>query len=301
MKLFFTKKVLVIITVLSLVLAMGAGVYADSALKQISAYQNSALSITVNGKAIDISSPDGPLYPIVYAGHSYVPAKSLAEALGAKVDWNARTQTVEVVTQNVYLDPFMGEPTKDVTVPSATPNVTADHMPVKPARPTGGEGNPGEKVRVINYLNADFNKEEQGAKVKVEAMVLLRAYAKALTTEDTNNLDKVINALVIEKSSDNGLLGKEYTRNNIHEQLKATIAAGSAKAVADDILKISDDTVKSTDIVKSDTSVIFSYKMQRHSHQGLDTSVGTTNITATVTFTFTKVNDKYLLNTLNIL
>jgi hypothetical protein len=132
MKSFFTKKVLIIISGLSLLLAMGAIVYADSALKKIAAYQNSALHVTVNGKEMDMASADGPIYPLVYEGHSYVPAKALAEALGASINWNPQTQTVEV-TQSVYEDKNAGDPTKDVSIPL---NLNQEMILIKPNRKT---------------------------------------------------------------------------------------------------------------------------------------------------------------------
>lgn len=89
------------------------GVYADSALKQITAYQNSDIKVTVNGSAVDLSSAEGTMYPIVYDGHSYVSAKAVAEALGASVKWNSDTQTVEITGNSGVPSSSVGIPDKD--------------------------------------------------------------------------------------------------------------------------------------------------------------------------------------------
>jgi hypothetical protein len=289
MKSFFTKKVMVLITVFSVLLAMGTGVYADSVLKKITAYQNSELHVSVNGKNIDISSSDGPLYPLVYAGHSYVSAKALAEALGATVNWNDATQTVEV-TSNVYEDRSAGKPTKDNTIipkPSAAPS---DGNNGKPQTGQTGEGAGGSPARITNILSAGFNEQEQGAKIKAHALLFLKVYAKALTTEDTTNLDKVIEGLVFEKSNDNGLKGKDYSKGLLHEKIK--LVTGDQTVFADNILKLTESTLESVDVIKSDSKAIFSYKMQSP-----DDSPG-----ITVTFTFTRAGgDRYLLDTITVL
>ncbi|WP_243633349.1 hypothetical protein [Paenibacillus xerothermodurans] len=53
------RNMMVAITALSVTVAVGAVGYADSALKQITAYQNAALNITVNGSKVDLSSEEG--------------------------------------------------------------------------------------------------------------------------------------------------------------------------------------------------------------------------------------------------
>ncbi|CAN7764445.1 stalk domain-containing protein [Paenibacillus sp. LjRoot153] len=113
MKNISTKKTLVIISIASLALSVGAVAYADSTLRQISAYQNQELKVKVNGSEVDMSSEDGTMYPIVYDGHSYVSAKAVAEKLGASVKWNNDTQTVEISNG---ANSRSGVPDKDNTV-----------------------------------------------------------------------------------------------------------------------------------------------------------------------------------------
>ncbi|NQX69866.1 hypothetical protein HQN90_27405 [Paenibacillus alba] len=137
MKKIFTKKVLTVITAISVVTAIGSVAYADSALKQITAYQNQNLKVSVNGSAVDMSSEDGIMYPLVYEGHSYVSAKALAEKLGATVKWNNDTQTVEVTSGSVSSN--SGIPNKDNSGPASTPKPT----PVPTPPPATSSSNSG--------------------------------------------------------------------------------------------------------------------------------------------------------------
>jgi hypothetical protein len=76
--------------------------------------------------------------------------------MGATVNWNDATQTVEV-TSNVYEDRSAGKPTKDNTIvlkPTPTPNEENN------GRPKSGEGAGGSPVRITNILSAGFNEQE---------------------------------------------------------------------------------------------------------------------------------------------
>jgi len=76
------------------------------------------IKLMVNGK--DISFPEAP--PTIINGRTMVPARPLAEALGAKVEWDAANKTV-VVTGGVYADgsptdlPAAGEPGASNPIP----------------------------------------------------------------------------------------------------------------------------------------------------------------------------------------
>ncbi|WP_426450307.1 stalk domain-containing protein [Paenibacillus sp. S-38] len=94
---------------LALALTMGfmGGAYADDAIKKISAHLNTRMTMQVDGHTVDLSDPEGKeeLAPIVYQGRSYVPAKPLAEALGAKVSWEEATETVVITSAEKNPDP----------------------------------------------------------------------------------------------------------------------------------------------------------------------------------------------------
>lgn len=108
-----------IITVSSMLLAVGAVAYADTTLKKISAYQNAAISIEVDNQKVNLSSSEGTMYPIIYEGHSYVSAKAVSEALGATVKWDNSRQAVVITSANGGTSTSV-VPDKDNTVAQAT-------------------------------------------------------------------------------------------------------------------------------------------------------------------------------------
>ncbi|MEK3969122.1 stalk domain-containing protein [Paenibacillus sp. FSL R7-0048] len=114
-----SKKVMSIITVSSMLLAVGAVAYADTTLKKISAYQNAAISIEVDNQKVNLSSSEGTMYPIIYEGHSYVSAKAVSEALGATVKWDNSRQAVVITSANGGTSTSV-VPDKDNTVAQAT-------------------------------------------------------------------------------------------------------------------------------------------------------------------------------------
>ncbi len=110
MKKLFSKKVLAVVTAVSLVTSVSSITYAASTLKKITAYQNSAIKVEVGGSAVNLTVDGKRLDPIIYEGRTYVPAKPVAEALGATVQWDGSRQAV-VITPS-------GETPPKVTAPS---------------------------------------------------------------------------------------------------------------------------------------------------------------------------------------
>lgn len=99
MKKFFTKKVLIVTTALSLSLSAGSIAYSATTLKKITAYQNYAIGIEVGGKKVDLSMDGKKLYPITFEGRTYVPARIVADSLGANVQWDDKRQTVVITPE----------------------------------------------------------------------------------------------------------------------------------------------------------------------------------------------------------
>lgn len=63
------------------------------------AYINKALKMTVNGNFFFPTETDSsPLYPITFNDSTYLPARALAECLGAKVDWDSASNTVVITS-----------------------------------------------------------------------------------------------------------------------------------------------------------------------------------------------------------
>lgn len=123
---------LVTTAVAMLVVSVGSVAFAAGSLIQITAYQNKAISIEVGGKRVNLTEGSENLYPIIYEGRTYVSAKSVSEALGATVKWNASRQVVEITPSGSVPD-NAGVPYKDnsstntstnTTPPTSTPNPT---------------------------------------------------------------------------------------------------------------------------------------------------------------------------------
>ncbi|CAI6086335.1 hypothetical protein COHCIP112018_04994 [Cohnella sp. JJ-181] len=85
------KKLTAAVIGLSMVASMGAGAYAASNLTPIKAYLNSGLSFKVNGKPFQLKNGnDGTLAPITYNNTTYLPIRSVSDALGIAVHVDAK-------------------------------------------------------------------------------------------------------------------------------------------------------------------------------------------------------------------
>lgn len=68
---------------------------ANELMKNINAVQDSTIKIKLNGENFTPKEADGTInYPIVYEGRTYLPVRSLAEAIKLPVDWDSATRTV---------------------------------------------------------------------------------------------------------------------------------------------------------------------------------------------------------------
>jgi hypothetical protein len=114
-----TKMKMVFFLTFTAVLFGATGAYAGANIEKISAYLNRDIGFMVNDKTWQPKDPDGKnLFPIVYNGSSYLPTRAIAEAIGAKIDWNGDTHTISI-TSATY-ESNAGIPYKDA----------ADYAPV---------------------------------------------------------------------------------------------------------------------------------------------------------------------------
>ncbi|EFM11855.1 hypothetical protein PaecuDRAFT_1463 [Paenibacillus curdlanolyticus YK9] len=93
-----SKKVLLTTTAVSLAVAVGSVAYAGTALKKITAYQNTALSIKVDGKTVSLYDSGENLYPITYNNRTYIPAAPVVKAMGGSAGFNAASNSVDIST-----------------------------------------------------------------------------------------------------------------------------------------------------------------------------------------------------------
>lgn len=89
------RKVAATAAALSLTLTVSAGVYAASNLQEIKALLNNKIGIVVNGQAYTPKDGNGKtLAPITYNGITYLPVRSIGEALNTAVTYDASTSRV---------------------------------------------------------------------------------------------------------------------------------------------------------------------------------------------------------------
>lgn len=86
-------------------------VYALTGTQPIEVIYNN-IKITLDGKAVNMD-----VEPFQYEGRTFVPVKFVSEALGANVEWNAETKTVEIKHT------INQEPTSKL-LPTTTPQTT---------------------------------------------------------------------------------------------------------------------------------------------------------------------------------
>ncbi|NOV04545.1 stalk domain-containing protein [Paenibacillus planticolens] len=65
--------------------------FANSALEKIEAYLNPNMSVELDGNKLALEKPVA-----IIDGNSYLPLKSIGQALGKEVKWNEQTSTIEL-------------------------------------------------------------------------------------------------------------------------------------------------------------------------------------------------------------
>src|SRR5699024_2759819 len=95
----FSKFHFTALTLAGLMVVTTASVGAASVYKNITARQNTAMTVKVDGTALTMKDDDGDsLYPLTYDGNTYLPAQQLASAVGynATSDDNSVSLTKKV-------------------------------------------------------------------------------------------------------------------------------------------------------------------------------------------------------------
>jgi hypothetical protein len=90
-----------------MVASAAAGAVAATGVRQQIEVEYRNIKIAVDGNQVDTSDAEPFLY--VAKSRTFIPARALAEALGAKVDWDATTNTVLVYTENYLKTTTDGE------------------------------------------------------------------------------------------------------------------------------------------------------------------------------------------------
>ncbi|CAH1197577.1 Chaperone SurA [Paenibacillus plantiphilus] len=98
-------KPFIIGTVVGSLLTISSVTFADTGIQAIKALLNKDLKVTVNGSAAKLDNP-----AITYDGKTYVYLKDISKLVGAQVNWNAKSKTVELKVDPSVL------PTKPQTI-----------------------------------------------------------------------------------------------------------------------------------------------------------------------------------------
>lgn len=87
------QKILAGALALGMVLGMGVQAFGAAAIEKVQAYVNHEMRFQFDGEEAPL--PTG-YQVIVYEGRSYVPARFIAEKLGAEVEWNETTKVIAI-------------------------------------------------------------------------------------------------------------------------------------------------------------------------------------------------------------
>lgn len=95
------KKWIIPIYIAAMALTGSAGVYASSTLESITASLNHNLNIEISGKAYKPTGPNGEsLSPIVYQGTTYLPVRSISEALNTDVNYDSSNNKILITPKS---------------------------------------------------------------------------------------------------------------------------------------------------------------------------------------------------------
>ena len=85
--------------------------YVFAEVEKIVAAFNHNMKITINGKDFVPKDETGnDIEPIIYKGRTYLPLRAISAELGANVQWNSKTNTIEISSES---DKNIGIPFKD--------------------------------------------------------------------------------------------------------------------------------------------------------------------------------------------
>ncbi|WNS41310.1 stalk domain-containing protein [Paenibacillus sp. MMS20-IR301] len=98
------KKWLVAAVIAVLTVTSSAGVFAAAKLQQIKAYLNHSLGVVVDGSPYWLKDGNGKtLTPITYEGTTYLPIRSIADALDVPITYDAANYKVRIGTGSAAL------------------------------------------------------------------------------------------------------------------------------------------------------------------------------------------------------
>lgn len=107
MKVNRVKTILFLAFALVFFLGGSVGVTAQAYYQKIVAYLDSGIKIKINGKDFKPTDAKGnAIVPISYNGNTYLPLKSVADAVAMPVKWNEKTRTASLGYETIQLNNF---------------------------------------------------------------------------------------------------------------------------------------------------------------------------------------------------
>ncbi|KQO18226.1 stalk domain-containing protein [Paenibacillus algorifonticola] len=81
----------------TIVASMATGAYGATKLQEIKAYLNKDIAFKVDGKPVQLrDGNNNTVVPISYKGTTYLPVRSISDALGVAVDYDGKTQLIQL-------------------------------------------------------------------------------------------------------------------------------------------------------------------------------------------------------------
>ncbi|SFF01146.1 Copper amine oxidase N-terminal domain-containing protein [Paenibacillus algorifonticola] len=81
----------------TIVASMATGAYGATKLQEIKAYLNKDIAFKVDGKPVQLrDGNNNTVVPISYKGTTYLPVRSISDALGVAVDYDSKTQMIQL-------------------------------------------------------------------------------------------------------------------------------------------------------------------------------------------------------------
>ncbi|MVP01857.1 copper amine oxidase N-terminal domain-containing protein [Paenibacillus lutrae] len=252
---YVSKKVFISSIVASSLLFGSVGVFAAGGIEKIQAYLNHGIKFQVNGASWVPKDSDGvKLAPVVYEGSSYLPARAVAEALGAEVKWDDDTQTIYIKSGSGSSND--GIPYKDGSGSSSGGNTSTPSNP--------GSGSVSVPTSGGAYkLPGNFDPDKTATDLKSQAVTLIKLYGEALKTSDVSKFNAYVDGNIADKNGDRYMPGRDYSKKLFKDELASAQKVNDAATIAKyatTLTSVSSSDVKvAFDPYKSDINASFSY------------------------------------------
>ncbi|WP_068775875.1 stalk domain-containing protein [Paenibacillus sp. FJAT-26967] len=222
---YISKKAFVSSIVASSLLFGSMGVFAAGGIEKIQAYLNHDIKFQVNGKSWVPKDSDGvKLAPVVYEGSSYLPARAVAEALGAEVKWDDDTQTI-------YIKSGSGSSTDGIPYKDGAGNSSGSST-TTPSNP-GGSGSVSVPASGgADRLPGDFDPDKSASDLQTQAVALIKLYGEALKTSDMSKFNAYVDGNVADKNGNKYMPGREYSKKLFKDNVAKVQKANDATTIA---------------------------------------------------------------------